>query len=83
MLYLAGGSTKGWETHYMTSVPILKKIQAETLKECFSHCPHIANLVSHAAKGNLQNFEGVTLKLSETKALWCLLPMENPPRNTL
>lgn len=63
-------------------VLLFKKIQLETLTEFFSHCPHIAKPVSHAAKRNLQNFEGVTLKLSEAKEPWCLLPVEASLRTT-
>lgn len=46
---------------------LFKRIQVETLKECLSYCPPIANPVSHAAKGNLPNFEAVTLSLSKAK----------------
>lgn len=54
----------------------------ETLKECRSYYPLIANPVSHAAEGNLLNFEAVTLSLAKAKKSWCLLPQETSLRTT-
>lgn len=34
---------------------LFKRIQVETLKECLSYCPLIANPVNHAAKGKIKS----------------------------
>lgn len=49
---------------------------SETVKECLSCRPPIANPVSRAAEENLPNFEAVTLTLSGAREQWFLLPLQ-------